>query len=846
MLHPVLPPELPNVVQSQAVADVSAGNASMISTLPQESLTQKTTVESEENSSPPESTFIKTQKTGTSEPETILTPEFSSTTVANAASLGELSIGYPLQAQREQVSSELLSHFEGDVTQTVGNNKKLSQTTQTQRLPQKAQQPTKIEFYSQNRNSKKTPATIKFKSRYQIQAQQTIPVPQPENTDNQPQQTIPAPQPENTDNQPQQTIPVPQPENTDNQPNPQPQPSQTPTDTRRVIEIVADKQIYDENRRVVTAEGNVVVRIDGSVVDADTLQVNIDNLVAVGEGNVAVTRGEQVLRGQRFTYNFIQDTGDLEGGSGEINIAQVEEDFSFNSPETPGSVPRRPVSDRIRRNQPLTDISSPGGIGVRLGGRAARNLPSAKQGGELRRLRFEAARVDFNPGGWEAKNVRITNDPFSPPELELRADSVTLTKISPLRDKLRLKRPRLVFDQGFTVGIPGYTRTIDRTERDVNPAPVSVGFDGDERGGLYLERSFVVLNTPQSSWKVTPQFFAQEAIQNNTGNFPALFGLKSKFLATLNPRSQVTASTILTSFDITNLEDNFRASVRYNYLLGNIENPYRATLEYSYRDRLYNGSLGFQTVQSSFGGVIASPNIPLGKTGLSLNYQAGAQQISANTDRVDLLDTNRSNNRVSLGRLQASATVGGGITLWQGKPLPLTAEEGLKYTSNAVVPYVQTFGTVTGTGSYYSNGETQNTLIGTIGLQGQFGHFSKKFLDYTGFNISYSQGTNDGLSPFLFDRYVDRQVLSAGITQQLYGPFRLGFQTTINLDTSERTSTDYILEYSRRTYGISLRYNPVLELGGISFRISDFNWSGGTDPFSDDTGLSPVFGGVKQ
>ena len=77
---------------------------------------------------------------------------------------------------------------------------------------------------------------------------------------------------------------------------------------------MADRQVYDENRRVVTAEGNVIVRFDGSVGDADSLQVNIDNLIAVGEGNVAVTRGEQVLRGNRFTYNFIQDTGDLEGG----------------------------------------------------------------------------------------------------------------------------------------------------------------------------------------------------------------------------------------------------------------------------------------------------------------------------------------------------------------------------------------------------------------------------------------------------------------------------------------------------------------------------------------------------
>ncbi|MEM1394484.1 MAG: DUF3769 domain-containing protein [Cyanobacteria bacterium P01_H01_bin.150] len=817
MLHPVLPPEIPNVVEPQTVADVKTDNSITVS---QKSSTAQTSLERGENSPPPKSFLSQNQNLSeTSEPETILPPEFSPTRVANnPAPLGEkFSISYP--SEDNKLSSEPLKHFEAvSFTQSKAKSFTNNVNKKPIKRPQKlanqkkpageTQKPTKIEFYSQSQNSTKAPATIEFKSRSEKQAQQP--------------------------NQ-QQTIPI---------------PSQT-TETRRVIEILADRQIYDENRRVVTAEGNVIVRFNGSVVDADSLQVNIDNLVAVGEGNVAVTRGEQVLRGNRFTYNFIQDTGDLEGGSGEVNIAQAQEDLTFDSPNVAaGGVPRRPLSDRVRRNQPLTGVGSPGGIGFEFGGGRARNLPSSStvtDGGEVKRVRFQAARVDFYPRGWEAKDVTITNDPFSPPELELRADSVTLNQISPRTDKLRLRKPRLVFDQGLALGIPGYTRTIDRTQRDATPAPISIGFDGDERGGLFLERSFKVLNTSGVSWKVTPQFFAQQAVQSNNEGVPALFGLKSSLNANLSPRSNLGARASLTSLDLDTFEDNLRASVRYNYLLGDNANPHRATLEYSYRDRLYNGSLGFQTVQSSFGGVITSPNIPLGKTGLNLTYQAGAQRINANTDRQDLLDIDRSNNRISLGRLQASARIGGGINLWQGKPLPATKNEGLKYTANPVVPYVQAYGSVTGTGSFYSNGDSQNTLIGTVGLQGQFGHFSKKAFDYTGFNVSYSQGTNDGLSPFLFDRYADRKVLSAGITQQLYGPFRLGFQTTINLDTSERTSTDYILEYSRRTYGISLRYNPVLELGGISFRISDFNWSGGTDPFSDDTGgVKPVVGGVEQ
>jgi hypothetical protein len=205
----------------------------------------------------------------------------------------------------------------------------------------------------------------------------------------------------------------------------------------------------------------------------------------------------------------------------------------------------------------------------------------------------------------------------------------------------------------------------------------------------------------------------------------------------------------------------------------------------------------------------------------------------------------RKNDRISLSRLQGSVALSSGINLWQGKPLAATASKGLKYTPNSVVPYLRAIAGITGTTSYYSSSDNQSTLTGTIGLIGQIGDFSRPYLDYTAFNLTYSQGTNSGLSPFLFDRSVDNKVLNAGLSQQLYGPLRLGLQTSVNLDTGKSTSTDYIMEYSRRTYGITVRYNPVLQLGGFSIRISDFNWIGGTDPFSNDE-LKPVVGGVVR
>ncbi|MBC1219813.1 DUF3769 domain-containing protein [Nostoc sp. UCD121] len=629
--------------------------------------------------------------------------------------------------------------------------------------------------------------------------------------------------------------------NTTNQPQ---APASKPPAKPRIVEVTSDRQEYDEQRRIITAVGNVVVRFDGAVVDADRLQVNLDNLIAAGEGNVTLTRGDQILRGQRFTYNFVQDNGELLNGRGEIYVPSAQTDFAFSPIDAAaGGVTKRPPSDRIRANQPLSGVSSPGGIDFTVGGQAdASNLSPPKTGGVVNRLRFEAEHIDFYPQGWQARDVRITNDPFSPPELELRADTVTLTRETPLVDRIRTQRQRLVLDQRISLPIPVNQQTIDRRERDVTPAIVSPGYDGDKRGGLYIERGFPVIDTEKTSWTITPQLLLQRGVQEGIGNLGSLFAVKTKVNSVLSPRAVIEGTGELTSFDFDKVEDNLRINLGLRQIIGT-SLPHLLNVQYNYRDRLYNGTLGFQTVQSSFGGIITSPVIPLGKSGINLTYQGSAQYIDANTDRQDLLEPIRENDRISLGRFQASASLSKGLLLWQGKPLPPTASEGLRYTANPVVPYLQAIAGLTGTTSYYTNGDNQSTLTGTIGLQGQVGHFSRPFFDYTAFNISFSQGLNNGLSPFLFDRSVDNKVLTAGISQQIYGPFRLGFQTSVNLDTGRETSTDYILEYSRRTYGITLRYNPVLELGGFSIRISDFNWGGGTDPFSE---VKPVVNGVQQ
>jgi Protein of unknown function (DUF3769) len=611
-----------------------------------------------------------------------------------------------------------------------------------------------------------------------------------------------------------------------------------------IVELRADQQTYDRDRQVFTAEGNVSMKFRNSLLVADRVQVNLLNRFTVAEGKVTLTRGDQVLQGDRFEYNFVQGEGKIRGARGELYVPSLGDEPRQPLPTDISASTNfaLPIGERIYANQPAQNVQSQGGINVTAGSRSSTSgIPlagTASAAGNIRRLRYEADSADFDPTGLVAANVRLTNDPFSPPELELRTPKLRVTRLSPLRDEIKAEKPRLVFDQRFKLPIFQNRVVIDRRRR--TPGLFQPGFDDGDRGGLFIGRTIDVISQPNWSFSLTPQFLLQRAIQNGVNS--DAFGLKAKLTANISERTTVRAIGDLSSFDLSKFEDRFRGSLRAQHLIG----THTLSLEGSYRDRLFNNSLGFQNVQSSLGLLFYSPSIPIGKTGINFSYQLGYQSIRANTDRLDLLNPIRANDRITLNRFQSSVALSRGFILWQGNALPATPEAGLRYTPTPLKPYVGVDVGLTGVASLYSNGDTQRSVGANVRLAGQFGHSSKNFFDYTAFNITYSNLALGGLSPFLFDRTADTQILFAGITQQVYGPWRLGFQTAWNLNTGKEISTDYLVEYSRRTHSVLLRYNPVQKLGSISFQISDFNWAGGASERFGGSGVRGVSSGVES
>ncbi|MCY7332841.1 MAG: DUF3769 domain-containing protein [Pseudanabaena sp. CAN_BIN31] len=568
-------------------------------------------------------------------------------------------------------------------------------------------------------------------------------------------------------------------------PNDKPRPI-SPPPVGEKLNVVSDRQEYDINTQVFVAEGKVIINYKKSELKADRVRLNTKTQEVIAEGNVFFTRGDQKIRGTQLTYNYGNVKGELLNASGSVDLGKL----------TSSEVSRSP-SEIATNSITISPIGS-----------------GNTSEGQVRRLGFITERLILDGDNWTAENLRVTNDPFTPPELELTTSKATLTPISPTQNRLDLESPRIVFDQGFSLPLPVNSITLDGFQRS---APALVGFDRRDRDGVFYQQSFDVITQPNLSFQVSPQLLLQRAFssQNGFSGFDIL-GVVATLNGAFDNGSSLSARASFSGLDFTKIDSLLRFNASYQLpVFGN----HTLLSQYAFRDRIFNGSLGFQDVNNILGTTLLSPNYVLGDSQISLNYQASAQLIGAVRDDI------QPSTISSLIRLQGAVSLSRAFPLLRGEPLPAEKETGLRFSPKPIVPKLDAFVSAQGVSSFYSNGASQSVLYGTIGFAAEVGNFAKDFLDYTSLIVSYTQAFPSGKSPFLFDRVADSRSLTAGIVQQIYGPIRLGVQQSWNVDTGNLIDAVYSLEYARRTYSVLVRYNPTQGLGEFLLRISDFNWT---------------------
>jgi hypothetical protein len=567
------------------------------------------------------------------------------------------------------------------------------------------------------------------------------------------------------------------------------------------LNVVSDRQEYDINTQVFVAEGNVVINYKKSELKADRVQLNTKTQEVVAEGNVFFTRGDQKIRGTKLTYNYGTVKGDLLNASGAVDLGTLQSSEVSRSP-----------SELATNSITIAPIGS-----------------GNSSEGQVRRIGFIAERLIIDGDTWIAENLRVTNDPFSPPELELTTSKATLTPISPTQNRLDLESPRIVFDQGFSLPLPVNSITLDRFQRF---APALVGFDRRDRDGVFYQQSFDVITQSNLNFQLSPQLLLQRAFSSQSGfSGVDIIGVVATLNGAFDDGSSLSARASFSGLDFSKIDSLLRFNASYQMpVFGN----HTLLSQYAFRDRVFNGSLGFQDVNNILGTTLLSPNYVLGDSQISFSYQASAQLVGAVRDDIQPSTVG------SLIRVQGAAVLSRAFPLLRGEPLAAEKETGLRFSPKPIVPRLDAFLTAQGVNSFYSNGANQAVLYGTVGLAAEVGHFAKDFLDYTGLTLSYTQAFASGKSPFLFDRVADTRSLTAGIVQQIYGPLRFGIQQSWSLDTGNLFDSVYSLEYARRTYSVLVRYNPNQGLGEFLIRISDFNW---TRPPSNVTNIQ---NGIEQ
>ena len=174
--------------------------------------------------------------------------------------------------------------------------------------------------------------------------------------------------------------------------------------------------------------------------------------------------------------------------------------------------------------------------------------------------------------------------------------------------------------------------------------------------------------------------------------------------------------------------------------------------------------------------------------------------------------------------------------IWRGKPAALTPQAAYRYSPVAIVPGLAFRTNINTLVAAYGDGERQTTISLSGGPSLTLGTFSKPFFDYTQFSITTGGTLKQGSSPFDFDQAIDLGTLGLGVTQQIAGPLVINAGFGLNIDRASDFYGDVIdsnieLRWQRRSYDFGFYFYPYEGIGGVRFRLNDFNFTGTGVPF---------------
>ncbi|MGB0529596.1 MAG: DUF3769 domain-containing protein, partial [Synechococcus sp.] len=447
--------------------------------------------------------------------------------------------------------------------------------------------------------------------------------------------------------------------------------------------------------------------------------------------------------------------------------------------------------------------------------------------GTISRWRVQASKILITADGWEADRMGFSNDPFTPAQTRIDAEDVIAREQANGDVLISARRNRLIVEERLP--IPVTRRQLIQKEEEVENRFV-VGIDNRDRDGLFVGRNLKPLTIGTSTeLSVQPQFMVQRAIDGDFNSAADLFGLDAKLRGRYG-NYKLNGDADISSFDPADILSSSRywGSFGRDIDMGGL-GVLSTNLFGAYRYRTWNGSLGETDINAAYG-VYAQTKGKWSTGEVDHDYLIRGAVGDYDADRFN------SNRRLRSGRGSFFASITSKIPLLKGKTAELIPTAAYRYSPVPIVPGLSLNTNVNTSIAVYGDGSHQETLSLSGGPTITLGTFSKPFLDFTQISIVGSGSLKNGDSPFAFDRNVDLATLGVGLTQQIVGPVVLSTGVSYNVDPGSKfygrtVNSNIELRWQRRSYDVGVYFNPYEGIGGVRFRLNDFDFKGTGVPF---------------
>ena len=580
-----------------------------------------------------------------------------------------------------------------------------------------------------------------------------------------------------------------------------------------INEILIESKVQSEINNVLYAEDEVIVRFKDNILKADSFSYDKKTKFAKAEGNIQLKINNQIFQADIVEYDFVKKKGNFKNVKGLINSDSIISDFDFTSK----SIYKNFLSNIQRIEKDKVEFTPD----------------------KVSNWIFSADCLKVDQDKWSSEQAYLTNDLLETNQIKLQFNQL---KIYPRKDKLlfKSKKNNLIFQDKITIPFWIGDRTISKKSENVFAFQnrLNIGYDKLNKDGFYIGRKLNSIKLKNDLFlNIEPQFLLQRTLEGKTKSFvqknysinsPRVernislsdyFALSS-FIEGKIKNWDLIITKELNSFDVEKFANSLRTRAELSKEINLFNRTFVHRIFGAYREPIWNGSAGESEIYNAYGWKLDQEQFV--KNDLVVKNQIISFALgNYKAEELNSSDFAESFKGSVTYQLKQSFPVyekkiGASHINRSFEYIPEPIKQGTFINSKIYVNY-----------NLYKDGNSQKYLGVGLGPEIILGNFKKDFFDYTRISIFPFYKFKSGKSIFKFDQIAEKLIVNLDFDQQIIGSWLIETKGILNLDNNSNDYGKFIyskigMNFKKRSYSFGVFYQPHNQAGGINFTLNGF------------------------